>query len=171
MGRRPKSSNLPSPPLVEPSAKVKQPSTRSYEVSQHSEQQLRVIVGSNLREARRRSGLTQTEVAERIGSATSYIGIIERGDANISLGMLSRLASVVGVSPQALIHESFLGDDPSQPFNKLAAALQENISVQRASLASSVASFDALNLAIKTIFEALREPSQAASVAKKLGQR
>ena len=154
MSRRPKSSDSPARPLVEPLTEVDQPFTERDEVPQYSERQICLIVGRNLRESRRRLGITQTEAAERIGSAANYIGTIERGDANISLGMLCRLSSVVGVSPQALMQEALLGDDPSESFHKLALALQENIAVQRALLASSVSNCETIGTAIKTIFEA-----------------
>lgn len=83
------------------------------------------LVGHNFREARRRTRLSQMQVAELIGTHGSYIGTIERGDANITLGMLARLAAVVGVTPTALMAE------PTSE-QRLVEALQAGIQSWRA---------------------------------------
>jgi len=53
--------------------------------------------GIALRDARESVGLTQTELAARIGIAQSALSRIEAGRTNLSLGMLRRLAEALGV--------------------------------------------------------------------------
>lgn len=49
-----------------------------------------------LREARKRAGLTQRELARRAGTAQSVVARIERGVTSPSLGTLARLAAAAG---------------------------------------------------------------------------
>ena len=49
-------------------------------------------------DARKRSGLTQKELAERTGIAQSDISKLEHGNANPSLRTLQRLASGMGMT-------------------------------------------------------------------------
>lgn len=51
-----------------------------------------------LARARRRSGMTQTELAERLGLSQPYIAKLERGDANPTLGTAGTLLAVLGFS-------------------------------------------------------------------------
>lgn len=71
-----------------------------------AEKRLQQLFGRNLREARLRAGLTQTDVANIIDSAQSYVGYVERGEINVQLSTILRLAYAVRVDPGALL----LGD-------------------------------------------------------------
>ncbi len=53
--------------------------------------------GDLLREARLRAGLTQAELAERVGTARSQISRYERGDVLPSLETLRRLIRACGL--------------------------------------------------------------------------
>ncbi len=55
--------------------------------------------GARLREAR---DLTQEERADRAGLHPNYIGRIERGESNVGVKALFKLARGLGVSPAAL---------------------------------------------------------------------
>jgi transcriptional regulator with XRE-family HTH domain len=59
--------------------------------------------GGLLRTHRRRAGLTQNQVAERVGLARTSITNIERGHQHVPLHQLFRLASAVGVQPAELL--------------------------------------------------------------------
>jgi transcriptional regulator with XRE-family HTH domain len=59
--------------------------------------------GQLLRASRKDAGLTQSQVAERVGLTRTSITNIERGIQHISLHQLFLLASAVGVSPVALL--------------------------------------------------------------------
>lgn len=51
-----------------------------------------------LREARGKTGLTQEEVARRIGASTRTIGRIESGEGGLSLDRYRRLVEALGAS-------------------------------------------------------------------------
>ncbi|MEO6350179.1 MAG: helix-turn-helix transcriptional regulator [Candidatus Limnocylindrales bacterium] len=63
-------------------------------------------IGAELRRLRVERGLTQHEVADRVGVHRTYLNQIEAGSRNVSLGILAKLAyvletrlsSVVGVA-------------------------------------------------------------------------
>ena len=54
--------------------------------------------------ARKEAGLTQTEVAERIGKKQAYISIIETGVRRLDLIEFCVLAKAMGYDPNALFH-------------------------------------------------------------------
>ena len=57
--------------------------------------------GDELREARRRAGLRQLDVARRAGSSRSQVSRVESGDASwVSIGHLVRQATAVGLDPR-----------------------------------------------------------------------
>lgn len=51
---------------------------------------------SQLIEARRRSGLSQKELAGKIGTKQSAIARVEAGNANMSFGFLERMVEALG---------------------------------------------------------------------------
>ena len=60
-------------------------------------------LGTNLREARQRSGLTQERVAERSGVHATEVSRIETGKRDPQVSTLERLAKAVGVRPGQLL--------------------------------------------------------------------
>ncbi len=60
-------------------------------------------LGSNLRDARKRLGLTQEEVAERSGVHATEVSRIEAGKRDPRVSTLQRLATAVEVQPSQLL--------------------------------------------------------------------
>lgn len=58
--------------------------------------------GSRVRAERRRNGWTQEELAERSGLHPTYIGGVERGERNVGLRSLWKIAGALGVSVGSL---------------------------------------------------------------------
>ena len=58
------------------------------------------VVGRELRGARRALGLTQAELAGRLGVSASYIATVEAGRHNLTLGQIANIANAMrlGVS-------------------------------------------------------------------------
>lgn len=54
------------------------------------------IIGEQLKEERVKAGLTQEQLAERIGTKKSFISRVERGHADIQLSTLVRLFQGLG---------------------------------------------------------------------------
>ncbi len=64
---------------------------------------LKVAVGSILREHRERLGISQEELAERAGVDRTYISILERGLKSPTLETLGKICSVLGSLPEQVI--------------------------------------------------------------------
>jgi transcriptional regulator with XRE-family HTH domain len=61
--------------------------------------------GSRVRAERERLGLSQEELALRADLHRTYVGSVERGERNISLLNLLRIARALGVSPADLLED------------------------------------------------------------------
>lgn len=53
-------------------------------------------IGSVLHDARERAGLTQEQVAERLGVSTSYVGHLERGRRNPTAKTIAQFGDALG---------------------------------------------------------------------------
>lgn len=60
---------------------------------------LQKLVAENLRRFRQQLHISQEQLADICGYHRTYIGAIERGERNITLGTLSALATALNVSP------------------------------------------------------------------------
>jgi transcriptional regulator with XRE-family HTH domain len=69
------------------------------------EGQLQRTVGRNIRRLRRERGLSQEELADEIGVHRTFMGGVERGERNLTLQTLERLAERLGVDPVSLLEE------------------------------------------------------------------
>lgn len=69
------------------------------------EGRLQRTLGRNLAAIRRSRGLSQEAFADVIGYHRTYVGGLERGERNVSLRVLERLASTLEVNPLALLVE------------------------------------------------------------------
>lgn len=54
--------------------------------------------GSRIQELRKKNNLTQSELAEKIGLSTNFIGMVERGERNTSVDKISKLAKAFNIS-------------------------------------------------------------------------
>ncbi len=63
------------------------------------------IVATNLRRLRLQRKWSQEECAEKCGLHRTYIGAIERGERNITLTTLDRIATAFGISAVDLLTE------------------------------------------------------------------
>ena len=64
---------------------------------------IRLRVGARIRELRSRRGWSQEHLGEVSGLDRTYIGGIERGERNLSLLNLERIATALGVLPHELL--------------------------------------------------------------------
>ncbi len=62
-----------------------------------------VDLGKRVRKQRQLIGLTQQELAERIGVSTSFVGHVERGTRKASLETLVALSNALGVGVDYLL--------------------------------------------------------------------
>ena len=69
-------------------------------------QDIRSAFGQRVRELRKGLGISQEELADRAGLHYTYIGGIERGERNLGLLNVERMAGALGVS-LAVLFEPF----------------------------------------------------------------
>lgn len=61
------------------------------------------ILGANIRKYRKQIGITQEQLAEKIGRSVNYIGMIERGEKVPSLKTFVLIANTLGTSTDVLL--------------------------------------------------------------------
>ena len=54
--------------------------------------------GSRIQELRKKNNLTQSELAEKIGLSTNFIGMVERGERNTSVDKIFKLAKAFNIN-------------------------------------------------------------------------
>ena len=63
-------------------------------------------IGANVKAVREQQGLSRREAAERLGSGRDYLASIERGEGNLTLRSVERLADGLGVDVHVLVAEN-----------------------------------------------------------------
>ncbi|QTH24760.1 MULTISPECIES: helix-turn-helix domain-containing protein [Sphingomonadaceae] len=66
---------------------------------------LRQIVAANIRRFRKERGLSQQDFAYDIEMDRTYFGGIERGERNVSIDNIERIAKGLNISPHLLLQE------------------------------------------------------------------
>ena len=84
---------------------------------------LRHLFGRRVRELRARQGLTQKELAHRAGMHPAYIGGVERGERNVTLDVIERLAQALAVPAAELMLDGPRGAAAAAPSEARLAAL------------------------------------------------
>ena len=77
--------------------------------------------GLTLKETRKRHGLTQAQLADLTGISQSPLSRIERGDWNVSLEIIERIALAMGVEV-----EIFFSEIPRQNADKIPDKIPHN---------------------------------------------
>ncbi len=67
--------------------------------------QYRRVVGEAIRSHRKRAGFTQEELAEKADLHHNFIGEVERGNMEISLGSMLKIAKALNVRVRDLVRE------------------------------------------------------------------
>ncbi len=73
--------------------------------------ELRVALGSTLRVHRARKGMSQSELANQLGSSQSRVAKMEAGDATVSLDLQIRALIVLGATRKDVARAVAYGND------------------------------------------------------------
>lgn len=92
------------------------------------EKDIRKRIGSRIRQLRKERELSQEQLAEKARLNTKYLGSIERGERNLSLESLYKIANALGISLAFLLqfeaHPSANRlDEAEDTFNKITELL------------------------------------------------
>jgi len=68
-----------------------------------AEGDLQRTVGANIRRLRTEQGLSQEALADHLGLHRTYVGGVERGERNLTLRTVKRLAALLGVEAAELL--------------------------------------------------------------------
>ena len=85
------------------------------------ERQAQVLLGRRIRQLRRRRELTQEAFGEAAGIHYKYLGAVERGERNLSLKQLLKIARALQIEP----HELLLVEQEEPSVPKLRAMIHE----------------------------------------------
>lgn len=94
-------------------------------------------LGQRMKQYRKRKGMTQERLAERLDISVSYVSRVERGAVKVSLETLAKIAAVLEVSPADL-----LGGMAKNDFNYLNRELAEivqNMDAEKIRLLTNIA--------------------------------
>ena len=67
------------------------------------DKQFLIFLGKNIRQQREKKGISQEELGKLAKFHRTYIGMIERGEKNITIFNLRKLAQALGVQVRDLI--------------------------------------------------------------------
>lgn len=73
------------------------PNTLSRLGEVHMRDNIKIYFGRRVREERLQNGLSQEELASRAGVHRTYIGMIERGEKNITLVNIEKIADALAI--------------------------------------------------------------------------
>ena len=65
--------------------------------------QIQNVVGRNIRVWRRAQGLSQETFGEQVGWHRTFVGAVERGERNLTLQSVERIAEELGIHPLDLL--------------------------------------------------------------------
>lgn len=70
-----------------------------------SDNDIRILIGRNIRLYRKANNMTQEQLAEKVGVSTSFCANIERGGRAMSIQVLTKFAQALRVSVDSLVLE------------------------------------------------------------------
>ncbi|MCI1965660.1 MAG: helix-turn-helix transcriptional regulator [Oscillospiraceae bacterium] len=82
------------------------------------------MLNQKIRQLRRERGMTQKELARRIGVSTSAVGMYEQGRREPDTALLARLAAVLDCSTDELLGTAYSGGDVGDVIDSFARTLE-----------------------------------------------
>lgn len=89
---------------------------------------IRKIFGENVRFYRKRAGLSQEQLASRLGVSTNHVSVIETGVKFVTYSLLEKLIEEFDVAPEALFTSSAASFSHNDKIELLATIIDEELS-------------------------------------------
>lgn len=92
-----------------------------------------VIIGQRLKTARKKAGLTQQELAEKLNLSVAYISRVECGSSHVNLKRLTEICNILNISEGDILTgvsnsgENYLSSEFSDILNKCSPEKQKLI--------------------------------------------
>lgn len=88
---------------------------------------IKVLLGKRIREYRQKYGMTQFQLAEKLGIDDKHLSRLELGKNMPQAVVISKLAEVFNIEPKSLFEFSHLGaiDDVKKDLNKILESLSD----------------------------------------------
>lgn len=85
-------------------------------------------IGERIREERKKCGLSQAELGEKVGISASHVGLIERGERGVTVSNLIKFVNIFGVSMDYLLRDSLYITD--EILEKQICNMMENLALR-----------------------------------------
>lgn len=89
---------------------------------------IRKIFGENVRFYRKKAGLSQEQLASRLGVSTNHVSVIETGVKFVTYSLLEKLIEEFDVAPEALFTSSAASFSHNDKIELLATIIDEELS-------------------------------------------
>ena len=99
-----------------------------------------ISLGKRIKAAREQAGLTQEDLADRLGMSTTHISVIERGVKPPKLDTFVRLANVLNVSADNLLQD-VVSNSQLSAANELADSIMQLPPQERTKLLNIIRAF------------------------------
>ncbi|MYL97060.1 helix-turn-helix domain-containing protein [Novosphingobium sp. FGD1] len=95
------------------------------------------MAANNIAAFRKQRGLSQTELAERVGTTLNMLGKLERGDRSLDQAWLDKIGSALGVAPHELIAPD-ITEKKLAPVAVITPAAEDVVYIQKLDLSLSM---------------------------------
>ena len=131
-------------------------------------------LGAKIRRLRRSAGMTQAQLAERLGISASYLNLIEHNNRNVTVELLLRLADHFGLDLSELTEDEegrlvgdlmeVFGDEMFEPLDLTTLDVRELVSATPTGAKAVLALYDAYRKTQTNVLALTEQVSNEASV-------
>ena len=107
-----------------------------------SKKEINISIGSNIKKAREKAGLTQEQLSEMIGIGPKSLSAVERGTVGISITTLQKICNILPVSSDSLIFGSNTQNDVKGLAQRLERLTPKQYEIARDTLYILLKAFD-----------------------------
>jgi len=103
-------------------------------------EQMRAIMGNNIRSIRLKHHLKKEEFSEMLGITTSFLSAVERGDRGFTMAILYKLADILNLSTDIFFkHDRSVSFDEHTALRKKIYAFTGNLNKRELNLITTIA--------------------------------